>query len=115
MAGPGPNIALFYDDAGYVETLKPPRPPAAEAPVGLMGRQVAGKEFLDAYLTHGTWTELVALVHDRSRAQALVRLCQTHPSSRPKQRRLQIVEEREFHARFFPEPPARLLWTPAPP
>src|SRR5437870_1157823 len=101
MPEAGPNIALFYDDAGYVETLRPLRQPAPEAPVGLMGRQVAGKEFLDAYLCHGTWTELTALVRDRSRAEPLVRLCQTHPSSQSKQRRLQIVEEREFHARFF--------------
>src|SRR5690349_11064843 len=114
MAEAGPNIALLYDDAGYVETLRPPRHVAPEAPVGLMGRQVAGKEFLDAYLTHGTWTELVGLVGERSRVESLVKLCRTHPSSRPKMRRLQIVEEREFHARFFPDPPARLLYVPAP-
>ena len=115
MAEGGPNIALLYDDDAYAETLRRPRQPAPEAPVGLMGRQVAGKEFLDAYLRHGTWSALVALVRERARADSLVRLCRTHPSSRDRKRRLQIVEEGEFHARFFPEPPARLLYTRAPP
>jgi len=109
------NIALFYDEGGYVETLRPPAAPAPGEPVGLMGRQVAGKEFLDAYLGHGTWTELTALVRRRDRADSLVRLCQAHRSSRTRRRRLQIVEERDFLARFFPDPPARLLYTPHPP
>jgi glycosyltransferase involved in cell wall biosynthesis len=109
------NIALFYDDGGYVETLRPPTAAAAGEPIGLMGRQVAGKEFLDAYLSHGSWTELVALVRRRDRADSLVRLCQEHPSSRSRRRRLQIVEERHFFDRFYPDPPARLLYTPHPP
>jgi hypothetical protein len=109
------NIALFYDGGGYVETLRPPTAPAPGEPVGLMGRQVAGKEFLDAYLGHGTWAELTALVRRRRGAEALARPCQTHPSSRGKQRRLRIIEERHFFERFFPDPPARLLYAPHPP
>ena len=38
-------VALLYDDDGYVET-----PPGAEARGGPIGRQVAGKEFLDAFV-----------------------------------------------------------------
>ncbi len=109
------KIALLYDDSAYVETLQPRRRPSAEMPIGLMGRQVAGKQFLDAYLTHGTWGELVAVVRDAGNAESLARLCQTHPSSRGKRRRLKLVEEREFHRTFFPTPPATLLHTPCPP
>src|SRR6516165_6913497 len=61
-------IALFYDDDAYVETLRrSPRQPGEGRPFGLMGRQVAGKEFLKAFLDHGSWTELVALVRDSGR------------------------------------------------
>src|SRR6202043_2111513 len=36
-------------------------------------------------------------------------------SSRARQRRLIAVDERQFHRRFFPHPPAPLLYTPHPP
>ena len=55
------TIALFYDDDAYTESRHDPgRSRDEDRPVGLMGRQVAGKEFLKAYLDHGAWTELVA-------------------------------------------------------
>ena len=47
-----PPIALYFDPDAYTETHG--RGAAVEGtPRGLMGRQVAGKEFLDAYLAHG--------------------------------------------------------------
>src|SRR5436190_51776 len=55
-------VALLYDDSAYVEAQGQPRPGAGEAPVGLVGRQVAGREFLDAYLTHGAARVLTDLV-----------------------------------------------------
>lgn len=107
------NVALLYDDDAFVEKLRPASA-AGGGPLGLMGRQVAGKEFLDAYLTHGTWDRLVALVKARSRADGLVKLCKEHPSSRAKKRALKIVETSEFHGAFFPTPPAGLLMLPGP-
>lgn len=115
MAADPINIALLYDESAYVETLKRPARPSAGGPVGLMGRQVAGSQFLDAYLSHGTWTELVALVRSRASGESLLRTCREHPSSQGKKRRLRLVEERDFHATFFPTPPAPLLYTPCPP
>ena len=114
MSDPTTNISLLYDDSAFVETMRAPERAPREGPAGLMGRQVAGKEFLDAYLTHGSWERLVAVVKERAGAESLVGLCRDHPSSRAKKRRLQIVEEREFHARFFPTPPAEVLHLPAP-
>src|SRR5262245_60877173 len=110
MSDNGTNIAILYDDAAYAETLKAPA--GAGGPRGLMGRQVAGKEFLDAYLAHGNWDQMVALVRERGRANSLIKLCQDHPSSRSRKRALKIVEETAFHERFFPTPPADLLLIP---
>src|SRR5437660_357191 len=96
-APPMSSIALLYDDDAYVETAQHPRRDMGERASGLMGRQVAGKEFLDAFLSHGSWTDLVALVRDRASAETLARLCREHPSSRSKQRRLRFVDEHRFH------------------
>jgi glycosyltransferase involved in cell wall biosynthesis len=112
-SGPG-KLALLYDDDAYVETLQPAPGAAPRTPVGLMGRQVAGKEFLDAYLRYGGWSELVALVRNRPSLDSLRRLWQTHPAGRAPGRRLVVVEERQFLQRFFPTPPAPLLYLPGP-
>lgn len=110
MTEAAPNVALYFDPDGYVE------PRAGVPNAGLMGRHVAGKEFLDAYLSHGGWDSLAAVVRSRDRADPLVELCRTHPSSRSKQRRLQIVEEAEFITRFARDDrPADLLHLPSPP
>lgn len=108
------SIALLYDDDAFREQLAPVpgRPP--DGPMGLMGRQVAGKAFLDAYLSHGNWSELVALVRRRSSAESLKALCRDHPSSRARQRRLRIVEEGRFHDDFLAGPAARQLYLPCP-
>ena len=115
MAGAESRIALFYDEGAYTEMLGPPLKEATGGPIGLMGRQVAGKEFLDAYLSHGSWSELVAIVRSRAAADGLLRLCEQHPSSRTRRRGLQFVQENNFHQSFLPTPPAPLLYVPYPP
>jgi glycosyltransferase involved in cell wall biosynthesis len=109
------KIALLYDDDGYKEVLGQPLKDASGTRTGLIGRQVAGKEFLDAYLSHGSWTELVALVRNQASAQSILRLCESHPSSQTRRRGLRVIEERRFHQAFFPTPPANLLYNPCPP
>src|SRR5260370_665332 len=42
--------ALVYDDSAYLETLQRPSDAGTRGPHGLMGRQVAGHEVLDALL-----------------------------------------------------------------
>ncbi len=108
-------IALLYDDDAYVEMRQRVHPSKTARPLGLMGRQVAGRGFLDAYLAHGAWEELVALVRDCAAADSLLGFCQAHPSSRARPRRLRMVEESRFYQSFFPDPPARLLHIPCPP
>lgn len=110
----GPNIALYYDPDGYVEQLGPSK--AGGGPVGLMGRQVAGKEFLDAYLAHGQWDTLTAVVRSRDRAESLRQACLAHPSSQARQRQLAVVEQSQFVQRCLTGNRAvNLLYTPCPP
>lgn len=110
----GPSsIALLYDDSAYRETLHI-APPVGETPAGLVGRQVAGHEFLDAFLSHGSWEELTAVVYNQANADSLLRYCQQHPSGPSRVRRLRSVPMDDFLSSFFPVPPARLLHTPCP-
>jgi glycosyltransferase involved in cell wall biosynthesis len=116
LTDPPPAVALYYDPEGYIEQIGRPVRPGAGAPLGLMGRQVAGRAFLDAYLTFGRWDELTAVVRSRRRADPLIRLCQDHPSSRNRKRRLRIIEEADYPAQLAgPSAPGRLLHTPCPP
>ena len=108
------KIAMLYDDDAYLE-LPDRRLGRSDRRKGLWGRHVAGKEFLDAFLYHGTWQELVAVVRNRSSRESIIDRCRNHPSSRDQTRRLQIVDEKDFHSSFFPEPPADLLYVPQPP
>ena len=66
-----PVVALVYDDDAYVE--------AGGVAPGLMGRQVAGRSFLEALLRDGSFSELVALVRSRERAASLLQLWREHP------------------------------------
>jgi len=105
--GGEPKVALVYDDDAYVE--------AGGAAPGLMGRQVAGRSFLEAYLSHGTFSELAALVRQRASAASLVQFWRDHASTRAEPRTLRLIESGEFHRTFFPIPPATILHAPQPP
>jgi len=110
------NIALVYDDDAYVELLERPtnRPP--DAAQGLMGRQVAGREFLDAYFTHGRWREMVALVFGESSRQTLIQYFRSHPAIiADSSRKLRIIGRHLFHSRFFPNSASPILHFPCPP
>lgn len=106
-----PAVALLYDDSGYVEAVRPGRA-GAEQPMGLVGRQVAGREFLDAYLHHGDYRQLTAVVWNPASAATLTRFCRQHP--RAAQTPLHIVEVDRFLDRDGP-PAAPILYTPCPP
>jgi len=111
-----PPVALYYDPDAYVERTGPPAAPRGGAARGLMGRHVAGREFLDAYLTHAAADGLAAVVRDRRRAAPLLAACRAHPAARVKQ--LHVVGEAAVLAGaapagvlHFPNPPdARFAW-----
>jgi glycosyltransferase involved in cell wall biosynthesis len=107
-------VALLYDDSAYVETMQR-QDTGGSGPIGLVGRQVAGREFLDAYLTHGDWSELIALVCNPQSASSVVRFCEQHPSSRTRRPSIRTVPMGDFLDVFFPSAPAPVLYTPCPP
>ena len=113
ISGPTP-AALLYDDSAYIETLSLSSG-GNGGPVGLVGRQVAGREFLDAYLTHGEASELAAVVWNQASAQSLTRFCEQHPSAGTRRRTLRVVPMDDFLDSFCPAPPAPVLYTPCPP
>jgi glycosyltransferase involved in cell wall biosynthesis len=102
-----PKVGLFYHEDAYVE--------AGGNAIGLMGRQVAGQAFLEAYLRHGTFSELTALLRHRGPAQSLVELWRDHLATRTQSRTLRIIDSGDFHRTFFPAPPATVLHSPQPP
>jgi glycosyltransferase involved in cell wall biosynthesis len=108
-----PAVALLYDADAYVERLGPPRPGARGA-LGLIGRQVAGQGFLDAFLTHALTPELVALVRGGAGARSFEQFYRAHPSTRARGRGVRVVAEAQFFETFFPDPPARQLYSPCP-
>jgi glycosyltransferase involved in cell wall biosynthesis len=116
-SSPSPNVALYFDADAYTEAHH--RAGVARGPAGLMGRQVAGKEFLDAYLTHAQSDTLAAVVRSNDRGEPLARICRDHPSSQERPRRLSISVESDFVLGggpavgivHFPSPPdSRFAW-----
>src|SRR5262245_43777031 len=109
---PGPRVAFLYDDSAYVEKIQVTAPTAAGTPAGLMGRQVAGREFIEAFFKHGSWDDAVAVVYNQPSVQSLTSLCQ---SVTGRKRNVQVVDGRHFHRTFLTNPPAAHLYTPCPP
>ena len=112
MAAVHDHVALLYDDDAYVDSTQLRNDPRGR--IGVMGRQVAGKEFLDAYLKHGRWAELTALVFNRPSLASVTNLWKTLPATTTAGKRLTVVPHAQFHACFFPTPPSRILHLPVP-
>jgi glycosyltransferase involved in cell wall biosynthesis len=105
-------IALLYDDSAYSETLQPVHTASGEQPRRLVGRQVAGHEFLDAYLSYGEYDQMIGAVWNQASADSLVQRCRRHPRAGGRAPRL--VEVDRFLERGLP-PAAPILYTPCPP
>jgi glycosyltransferase involved in cell wall biosynthesis len=102
-----PTVALVYDDDAYVES-------GGAAP-GLMGRQVAGRSFLEAFLRHGEFSELAAIVRERESAASLLQLWRDHNAAGQRSRTLRVIERAELYRTLFPDPPATIVHAPQPP
>ncbi len=113
-------IALLYDDGAYREmTTVTPANETRGGPQGLMGRQVAGLEFLQAFLQHGRSQSTVALVRGQASEASFRRVWTEQTAKRP-DRTCTLVPENRFLERFLtaPEskgPPASILHLPQPP
>ena len=108
-------LGLLYDDDGYVETTGGQQSADMPTRTGLIGRQVAGQEFLNALFTFGGWEELVVLVRTRPSAETLSRFFAHRTSNDRRPRRLRLVPDEVFPEVFHPDPPARLIFNPCPP
>ena len=108
------DICLYFSQSGYLETGVdlPAGRNTGPAPKGLVGREVASKEFLNAYLSHGKWDQLSALVPDARSEKSLRDFCVAHPSSGSRKRRLRTLNRAEF--RKANAPPAPVLHFPCP-
>lgn len=106
-AGTEPVVALIYEDDAYVE--------AVGGAAGPMGRQVAGRSFLDALLRHGGFSELSAIVRDRASAVGLIETWRENATDQPGPRTLRIIERADFYRSMFPETPAGVIHSPQPP
>lgn len=96
------SVAFLYESDAHVE-----RP-------GIVGRQVAGSEFIDAYLRHGQWQNMVAVVRNQASRDSIAARFREHLRAVRSAQSLAIVPMPAFHERFFPEPPARSLHLPYP-
>ncbi len=105
--GSQPVVALVYDDDAYVE--------AGGAARGLMGRQVAGRSFLDAYLRHGTFAEMAAVVRERESAGSLIKVWNDHRTAAPVGRRLRVIERDALYATLFGGFTPAVVHCPQPP
>lgn len=112
-----PVVALLQDGDAFDEPVVSGVRASSRGPSGLMGRHVAGRTFLEAYLRHGTFSELAVLARERSFAQPVIDAWRQHaPAREPGTiRRLRVLERGNFHREFFPEPPATLIHAPQPP
>ncbi len=109
------SLGLLYDDDGYVETPGQPLGAGTPTRIGLLGRQVAGQEFLSALYAHGTWEQLVALVRNQGSADTLTRDFARRSAGAGRPRQLLMVPDESFPEVFHPAPPTRLIFTPCPP
>jgi glycosyltransferase involved in cell wall biosynthesis len=107
-----PAVALLYDDSAYVEA-RHTTAPAGDRPAGLVGRQVAGREFLNGYLTHGAFERLTALVYNQASADSFAAVCRQHP--RTAALAPHVVGVDDFLGHFGPDARTPLLYTPCPP
>src|SRR5262245_31416582 len=106
--------ALYLDHDAYTEQHA--RSGSPTGPAGIMGRQMAGKEFLDGYLYHARSDTVTAVARTRDRGDILSRICREHPAASQRPRRLVVIPESEFLAACVaPEPPLRVVHHPCPP
>jgi glycosyltransferase involved in cell wall biosynthesis len=115
MSEPLDALGLYYDEGSYVEPGMVQGGVPSGGPPGMMGRQVACKGFLDAYLDAGEAGRLVAILARPSGREPLRKALEAHPSPRGRQRRIEVVPESNFHATFFPDPPATVVHFPSVP
>jgi glycosyltransferase involved in cell wall biosynthesis len=109
------KIALLYDLGTHAENIQRSQRHREGLPTGLRERNVFFKGFIDALMAHGSWGELIALVHNRPSMQAFQQLAKACPPVQAGRRRCNTITEQTIATSFFPRPPAPLLHGPGVP
>lgn len=112
VADASPRIGLLYENDAHAEPQWQAAGAAPKPPDGVFGRHVANSEFLGAWLNHGHWEQLLAVVSGQASAESLRARFDAHPTARD--RRLEVVPLASFHERFFPVAPVEVLHLPQP-
>src|SRR5687767_8974158 len=106
------RYGLVYDSSAYQISVQKSQGSRTGLPTGHLDRQVTAKAFIDTLLSFGTWTELVAVVRNRTSLQAVQQLFKGCLYLQLKKRQARVVREAELLGSFFPHPPAPLLHFP---
>lgn len=106
-----PRVGLVFENDAHVE---PPWPGPAGAADGVFGRHVANSEFLRAWLHHGRWERLLAVVATQASAESISALYEAETRARKGEGRLEVTPLSSFHERFFPSAPVDVLHYPQP-
>jgi glycosyltransferase involved in cell wall biosynthesis len=108
-----PRVGLVYENDAHREPgWQAPDP--NKPPDGVFGRHVANSEFLDAWLRHGRWERLLAVVGTQASAESISARFGASPTAPGSNRRLEVVPLSSFHERFFPDAPVDVLHLPQP-
>lgn len=105
------RVAIYFDEDGYVETSD--RKVNKDVVGGPMGRHVAGKEFLNAYMRLGRANEFYALARTPANGNLLVELCHRARMDLPT-KGLYVILEKAFHDVVFRQCPVTTIHYPAP-
>jgi glycosyltransferase involved in cell wall biosynthesis len=106
------NVSFIYDTDAFVgsDIVQP----GGQTKTGLFGRHVANREFLDAWLRHGTWRSMIGVVTNQHSGNSLAAQFNEYARLKTAPRELEIMPLPHFSQRFFPDAPARLLHLPQP-
>lgn len=113
MSHPLVPTAIYYGDDGFVESAPVVSKGRRRDAGGPVGRRVAGKEFLLAYLRYARTEPLYGLVRDRHQARSLAEFC-ADPKASPTPRTMHVLPMRNFHQVFFPKSPVGVIHYPSP-
>lgn len=108
------SLAIYYRRESYRETLAIGARPVAGGALGLMGREVASANFLNALLRHGTWSRLDVLHESEADRPAITSTCQAILQSSPTRRHVHLTPIREL-SHWLAAPTAGVLHFPHPP
>lgn len=106
------RVAIYFDEDGYLEHSERAASKGQHT-AGPMGRHVAGKEFLTAYLQLSRHPEYFGLARSMQHGKALVNFCHKARFYLPA-RDLFVLLEKGFHRVVFDQHPVTTIHYPAP-